>query len=82
MLFQQRNFWPFLISCGIQNPLMGIWTSLLARQPSFSTSLTFFAKVWQVMLALPCQLMAQSPDQVHGNDVSSMQQEAREAFLQ
>lgn len=36
MLFQWRNFWPFLNSCGIQNPLVRIWPSGLGRQSPIS----------------------------------------------
>lgn len=69
MLFQWRNFWPFLISSGIQNPMTSIWPSMLGRQPPvvyILLDLTHF--LWrgrQMMLGLLCQSMAWSPDQAH-----------------
>lgn len=69
MLFQWRNFWPFLISNGIQNPVMSIWPSTLGRQPPvFNILLDLTHFLWrarQMMLGLLCQNMAQSPDQAH-----------------
>lgn len=69
MLFQWRNFWPFLISSGIQNPVMSGWPSMLGRQPPvFNILLDLTHFLWRgrpMMLGLLCQCMAQSPYQAH-----------------
>lgn len=62
MLFQWRNFWPFLISSGIQNPVMSGWPSMLGRQPPvFNILLDRTHFLWrgrQMMLGLLCQCRA------------------------
>lgn len=59
VLFLWKNFWPFLMSGGIQNPLVSVWPSLLGHQPpawpSSWTSLTVFGEVRQMLLDLLCQ---------------------------
>lgn len=48
MLFLRKNFWPFLMSGGIQNPLVSIWPSLLGHQPpAWAILLDFSHGLWR-----------------------------------
>lgn len=48
VFFLWKNFWPFLMSGGIQNPLVSIWPSLLGHQPpTLAIFLAFSHSLWR-----------------------------------
>lgn len=85
MLLQWRNFWPFLISSGIQNAPMSTWPPLPGHQPPVSAVLGLSHSLWRGQAgdaATAMQQMARSPGPACRKPCEFHEAEAREAPLE